>query len=365
MSSCALRNHIPLSGPATREPADGTEPFLRVSLGFTPRWYRSRLGIDFSEAWHRDPRYRYDALVRMKEHLHGCFPEVPYFVPHYNEEGIEPSCATISGVNGIMTVSALYGLDIDFRQDDWPDVRGGARVPKEELAKLGPFDLESCPVVRDLLRQMDEIRRTWGPVHGYLNYQGILNIAVKVRGNDIFTDFYDDPAFVGRFFAHIAATIEGLSKLVQERQRESGFPVDLLSMSNCVMNMVSPGQYEEFVLPLDRHLSTRYERFGVHTCNWDATPYLESLRRIERMGYIDTGIMADLAKIRRMFPDARRAVLYGPVQLESNGEDLIRADLDRIAGEYAPCDIVAADVEETTSDERVRFFLRAAEEYNG
>jgi len=362
-----LRNHIPLAAPATREPTDGSEPFLRVSLGFTPRWYRSRLGIDFSEPWHRDPLYRYQTLLQMKELLHDLFPQVPYFTPRYVDRPYrgtktEPTCATISGVNGIMTLPALYGIPVVYAPDGWPDAKAGVHVPKEELAKLSPFNLDQNPVVQDIFRQMDTIERTWGPIHGYLNYQGILNIALKVRGNEIFLDLFDDPPFVKRLFRHIALTIEALSKRVQARQRVSGFYVNLLSMSNCVMNMVSPEQYEEFVLPLDLYLSTQYERFGIHTCNWDATPYLEPLRKIQKMGYLDTGIKADLGRIKGMFPETRRAVLYGPVQLENNSEAQILSDLKRIAGEYAPCDIVMADVENTTPDSRVRWFLEAVEQ---
>lgn len=73
-----------------------------------------------------------------------------------------------------------------------------------------------------------------------MNYQGILNIAVKVRGQEIISDMIEDPDFVHRFFRHIARTIAKTSRAVQARQRESGFDVDLLSMSNCVMNMISP-----------------------------------------------------------------------------------------------------------------------------
>ncbi|MFO7637391.1 MAG: hypothetical protein R6W96_08790, partial [Clostridia bacterium] len=70
MHDFQLKNHIPVSGPATREPMDGDEPDFRISLGFVPRWYHQRLGIDFSQTWHTDPVYRYDALLLMKRHLH-------------------------------------------------------------------------------------------------------------------------------------------------------------------------------------------------------------------------------------------------------------------------------------------------------
>lgn len=365
--SYTLRNHIPLASPATREATDGLEPFLRVSLGFTPRWYQYRLGCDFSEPWHQDPMYRYETLIQMKELLHDVFPAVPYFTPRYIDRSyqgkkIEPTCATISGVYGIMTLPTLYGIPAAYSRDGWPDAKSGIHIPKEELAKLKPFNLDENPIVQNLFRQMETIEETWGPIYGYLNYQGILNIALKVRGNEIFFDLFDDPPFVKGFFRHITMTIESFSKRVQARQRASGFYVNLLSMSNCVMNLISPEQYKEFVLPLDLYLSNQYERFGIHTCNWNVTPYLEQLRKIPKMGYLDTGIMADLSRIKRMFPETRRAVLYGPVQLENNSEEQILTDIQRIASEYAPCDIVVADVDATTPDHRVRWFLEAVEE---
>ena len=357
-----LRNHIPISGPATREPATGDEPFIRVSLGFTPRWYSRRLGIDFGERWHLDPEYRYRTLVGMKEHLHSCFPQVPYFAPRYRSDGVEPTCATIGGVHGIMLIPMLYGIEPVYGADTWPDARGGVHLAKDGIASLQPLEVAAHPVARQLLEQMDLIESVWGPIRGYMNYQGILNIAMKVRGQEIFLDMLDDPDFTHRFFAHIADTIERTSRLIQARQRRSGFVVDLLSMSNCVMNMISPELYAEFVLPLDRALSGKYERFGVHTCNWDATPYLEPLRSIEKMGYLDTGMMADLPRIRSMFPDTRRAIMYGPVDLERKSAEGLRADIEKIAREYAPCDIVMADVEVTTPDDRVREFLDLTEE---
>jgi hypothetical protein len=70
--------------------------------------------------------------------------------------------------------------------------------------------------------------------------------------------------------------------------------------------------------------------------------------------------MADLARIRELFPDTRRAVLYSPVELEQKPMSEVESDLRRIRDLYAPCDIVMADVESTTPDERVRAFLDLA-----
>ena len=56
-----LRYYIALSSPPTRCDADGTEPFMRPEVGFTPRWFHEFCGIDFSETWHEDTDYRLKA----------------------------------------------------------------------------------------------------------------------------------------------------------------------------------------------------------------------------------------------------------------------------------------------------------------
>lgn len=349
-----LRNHIPLSGPATRESCDGTESRLRVSLGFTPLWYRDRLGVDFGEKWHNNPEYRYNSLVEMKEYLHAHFPSVPYFTPMY-ENGIEPTCATISGVYGILLISMIYGAKPVYASDSWPDAKPIFSL--EDLYNLPVIDLDTNEAFQKLSSQMEEIALRWGKIHGYLNYQGVINIATKLRGSELFLDMLDEPETVKAYFKHIADTIHQVSKRVQKRQRESGFAIDLLSMSNCTVSMISPDQYEEFLLPLDQDLSNHYSRFGIHTCNWVADPYLASIRKIEKVGYLDTGVNSDLPRIKKMFPDTRRALLLTPGEFESATIGELKALVSRINREYAPCDIVLADIESTTPDSRIQEFL--------
>lgn len=358
-----MRNHIPLSGPATREPFIGDEPELRVTLGFVPRWYYERLEVDFSKKWHTDPIYRYEMLLKMKKYLHNTFPTVPFFKVELDEKGIEKTCATISGVHGIKLIPMIYGLDAKYCKDDWPDNLPGQILSKESLSNLKFFDIKNSPVILQLMEQMDIIEKNFGQIHGYLNYQGILNVALKLRGNDIFIDIIEDPDFVHYLFNHIANTIMQVSKLVQQRQRDSGFNVDLLSMSNCVMNMISPDMYREFVLPYDLMLSKEYQYFGIHTCNWNVTPYINVLREINKMGYIDMGMMSDMEKVREMFPDARRAVLYSPLSLEQKSIEEIEKDIEKIHRELSPCDIVMADITSTTEDKKVRQFLELVESF--
>ena len=361
MKDYRLRNHIPISGPATREPLIGDEKDLRVSLGFTPRWYNKRLGIDFSKQWHLDPVYRYESLLKMKTHLQEAFVMVPNFKVDL-QKGIEQSCATISGVHGAMLISLIYGLEVVYNPDNWPSANPEKPFSREKIEKLEPFDLRSNAIVTQLLGQMDAIEKNWGQIHGYLNYQGVLNNALRIRGNEIFMDMIDEPEFVHFLFRHITETMLKTAKLIQERQGISGFQINLLSNSNCVMNMISADLYEEFVLPYDIMLSKEFDRFGIHTCNWNVTPYIDVLRKIEKMGYIDMGMESDMKRVREAFPNARRAVMYNPVHLENKTLDDIRVDIEKIHNDLSPCDIVLADIENTTEDARVIDFLNISEE---
>ncbi|HBE41881.1 MAG TPA: hypothetical protein DDW27_11880 [Bacteroidales bacterium] len=356
-----LRNHIPISGPATREPFIGNESDLRVSLGFTPRWYNKKLGIDFSEKWHSDPVYRYETLLKMKTYLQDCFPMVPYFKVNM-QDGVERTCATISGVHGVMIISLIYGLEVVYTKDYWPSANPEKTLTKEQIENLTVFDVSTAPPVIQLMQQMDTIEKKWGQIHGYLNYQGVLNNAFRIRGNEIFTDMFEEPEFVHHLFRHITETMLNTAKMIQKRQRKSGFYINLLSNSNCVMNMLSPDLAEKFVMPYDIMMSEEFERFGIHICNWSITPYIDALSKIKKMGYIDMGIESDMKKVKEVFPDARRAVMYSPVLLESKSVEDIRIDLRKIYDDLAPCDIVLADVEYTTPDSRVSEFIALTEE---
>jgi len=105
MTLLQLRNHIPIAGPANREPFDGTESDLRVSLGFEPAWYHQRCGVDFSAAWHKDPAYRYETLKKMKATLVKTFPTVATWNLSFKDD-----LATLSGCYGAYVVPQVFGM---------------------------------------------------------------------------------------------------------------------------------------------------------------------------------------------------------------------------------------------------------------
>lgn len=348
MSLLKLRNHIPIAGPARREPADGSETDMRLSIGFEPAWFHRRCGIDFSEHWHKDPFYRFESLKLMKSELVKAFPMVSHWDLSRSDD-----LATISGIYGIYLIQSLYGIALLYGPDRWPAIPHDARLTVEELERFDADALLRSPVVEELFNQMETIRSQWGRIHGYLNWQSVLNNAFHLRGQDLFLDFYARPNFVHQLFSTICDVMIRFAGMVQERQRSSDFYINQLSVSNCVMNMISPEMYREFVFPYDKKIALSFERFGVHTCNWNITPYIDVLSELPGMGYLDMGMSSELAKVKERFPETRRAVLYSPVALQDNSAHVIEKDMQRIFEELAPCDVVVADIQHSTPDRRI------------
>jgi len=100
-------------------------------------------------------------------------------------------------------------------------------------------------------------------------------------------------------------------------------------------------------------IAKSFEMIGVHNCAWTADPYLDLYAKLPNVAYIDMGKESDLPRARRLFPEARRAIMYSPEEIKNKPLNGIRADFERIASQYGPCDIVLADIEDDTPDDKV------------
>lgn len=351
-----LRSFIAPAAPATRAPCDGTEPDLRVEYGFTPKWYRESCGIDFSEQWHLDPRYRRETLVAMRGELNRRFPEL-----RLGGEHPEETPATLDGVHGSLTVAKIFGVGAEYYTDNWPAARHEYLTDAQAGALEAP-DLSSNPVFTQILDQAETIAREYGRIEGYVNWQGVLNNAFRLRGDQIFLDLMMDPDLARHLLDVVTRTMIAGMRILYARQRDSGFVVRHATVSNCVVNMVSPELYREFLFPCDAMISEAFEDFGIHNCAWNVDPYIEDYARIEKLGYVDMGLDSDLARARELCPHARRAIMYKPTDLASKSLAEIKADLARVYRGLGPCDIVMADIDHGTPDERVSAFGRVARE---
>jgi hypothetical protein len=351
-----LISYIALGAPATRRPSTGDEPYLRPEVGFTPKWFREAIGADFGEQWHRDPAFRRDSIVEMAKEVRRRFGDSPIGVWQAPDQPRD----LLTGVFGASLVAAIYGISIGYSADNWPWSLHEA-LSGEQVAQLEPPDLDSSPIFQELMEQVEWIAGVNGKVEGFINWQGVLNNAYRVRGQDLFVDMLLEPARVHHLMECVTETmIEGARKLY-ERQRNSGVEVQHFTVSNCLVNMVSPDQYREFIFPCDKKISEVFGLLGVHNCAWNANPYIEHYSQLPDVGYVDMGLESDLVRAHDAFPKTRRALMYTPMDVANKSLEEIDSDLEQIAADYGPCDVVFADIEDGTPDERVLHLFKTCE----
>jgi hypothetical protein len=356
-ASCQLISYIAPAAPATRRPATGDEPFLRPEIGFTPNWYRHALGIDFGQRWHTGPEYRRETTLAMREELARRFPGIPIGGGDLSDYPLD----LLTGAFGANVISSIYGIPIVYAPDNWPNCIH-QYLTDEEADRLEAPDLAKNEFFQRLLDQVEWIAAKEGRIEGFLNWQGILNNAQRLRGEELFVDMLTRPDRARRVFDAVCGTMIQGCRLLRERQGDSGVDLDFFTVSNCLVNMVSAETYHDLLRPYDLRLAEEFGRIGIHNCAWNADPYIEDYAEAPGLAYIDMGLESDLERAREKIPHARRALMYTPMDLARKPIEELRADLERIAREYGACDLVAADIEAGTPDERVWELVRICEE---
>jgi hypothetical protein len=258
----------------------------------------------------------------------------------------------LTGTYGACSVAAIYGVPIVYAANNWPNCEHHY-LTDEQVVRLEPPDLDGNPHFQQLMEQAEWIAQHEGRIEGFINWQGVLNNAHRLRGETLFMDLLTEPERCRHLFTCVCETMIEAIRRLHERQRASGVDVRFVTVSNCLVNMIAPQTYRELLLPFDRKLAGVYGTIGIHNCAWNATPYLEGNPVIPGVRYIDMGIQSDLRRAKELFPDTRRAVMVTPMDAVNKPLADIEADFGRIATQLGPCDIVVADLEAGTPDSRV------------
>jgi len=225
-----LLSYIAPAAPATRRPAEGGEPFLRPEVGFTPRWFRQHLDVDFGRRWHTDPAYRRDSLVAMRDLLDRRFPHVPIGRLSDDDGPID----VLTGAFGACSVAALFGVPIRYAPDDWPKCEP-RYLSAGEVDRLEPPSLDDSVFFQGLVRQLEWIEEREGQVVGFVNWQGVLNNAQRLRGEELFVDMLTDPARARHLFRVVTETmIEGARRVYTFQERGGSRPRHS-TVSNCMV----------------------------------------------------------------------------------------------------------------------------------
>ncbi len=343
---------------------------IPVEVVFHPSWWHAHAGIAFDEGFFYDPVRRIEDERTMERVLYDRFGDLGLGL---EREGCLPDVGPVHNAAGYL-LSEMLGCRVEYREDAPPQV---IPAPREGLG----IDVEAAFASGAFLRfrgLVEALRDRCGFVRGDVNWGGILNLALDIRGQDIFLDMVDRPEDVRRFFAGLAAVIDRFTRYVESETGTTSISVNRLVRhldgavflhSECALTMISADHYEDFIMPHDAAWSRTRQPFGIHYCGADPHRFAPAFARLPDLDFLDVGWGGDVAVLRRHLPGTFLNIRLSPVEIVGQSLDAIRRSIEeRVTASADPflTGVCCINMDDRVTDDRVRaifetvFELRAA-----
>jgi len=331
---------------------------LPVEIVFHPSWWHRHAGISFDEDFFYHPARRVEDERKMERVLYERFGDLGL------GEDRDRDLAVIGPVHNAAgyLLSEMLGCRVEYQEDTPPQV-----IPVQgndfSLDVDGAF---AGPAFNRLRTLVETLKKDHGRVVGDVNWGGILNLALDVRGQDIFLDMVDRPNEVRAFFGRIAELIERFTGYVERETGSTSISVNrtvrhirgpVFLHSECALTMISTGHYESFILPFDSGWSLRRRPFGVHYCGSDPHRYADVFAKIPHLDFLDVGWGGDLAVFREKLPGTFLNIRLSPVEIVNQSvEDIRQAIESRVAASADPSltGVCCINMDDRVTDDKVR-----------
>jgi hypothetical protein len=307
---------------------------LPVEIVLHPSWWHAHAGIDFDEDFFYHPARRVESERRMEKVLHDRFGAHGLGADRDRDL---PIIGAVHNAAGYL-VSEMFGCEVRYRADAPPDV-----VPaNRERLDVDPEAPFRSAAFKRFERLCDALKQRYGYLLGDVGWAGVLNLALDLRGQDLFLDMADTPERVASEFHNLASAIERFVAVVESETGSSSVSVNrtvrhfrrpVYLHSECSNTMISAGAYEQFLLPVDAAWSERHRPFGIHHCGKDPHRLAGSYAKVPHLDFLDLGWGGDVAKIREHLPHTFLNIRLDPVGITRQTPEEIGATIVRLVGE--------------------------------
>jgi hypothetical protein len=330
---------------------------------FNPHWWYRNYGISFDETFYFDRALRIQNDVKMRRAL----------FERYRLGGPHPRPRPIVGsehVAGGFVMPALFGCKIQFAADAAPNPISLDLGAEEALAIATP-DIATTWPMSQLIADMDSLQNEFGCVCGDFDLDGVLNTALRIRGQQFFMDFYEAPQLARHVLSVVTGAQIAVATYVRTRTgtlslstNRSTVNVDpgIFLHSNCSVQMVSPRIYEEFLFPYENRLAEELAPYGIHHCGDNLQLYAPCYARLP-VTFFDVGWGSDVARCRKELPNAFLNLRLNPVRMLQCTAAEIRGDAEQLlaaAGDTRNVGLCCINMDYGTPDENVRAMLEVA-----
>ena len=346
---------------------------MPVDIVFHPSWWHKTAGISFDESFFYDPQRRVADEQLMEKVLYERFGDLGLGEDH---DKVLPQIGAVHLASGYL-LSEMLGCKVEYYEDAPPQVLCAHR----DNLDIEVADAFRSPAFQRLMNLVDTMKKKHGYVVGDINWGGVLNIAIDIRGEEIFTDMLLRPDETQVFFRKIADVIDKFVWYIQTNTGSSSISVNRSARlfdypvaihSECSHTMISEEDYRRFLLPIDQEWSMRHVPYGIHYCGKDPHRMASAFAEIERLTFLDVGWGGDVALLRKHLPETFFNIRLNPVDIQRyTYDELHQCITERVAASIAdtenPADLTrtglcCVNMDKTVTDERIREIFQVAEE---
>ena len=342
---------------------------IPFDVTFHPSWFYKYAGIRFTRDFFEDAQARVDADVKMRQALYEYFGS---FGIGEKDPAPRPVLGTDLLAAGYLH-SAILGCEILFSENNSPVVVC-KNMTEEQIRNLNVPVLEENAIWQNIEQQIDYLQKEFGYVLPCINLMGVQNIAIDLRGSNLFYDYADDPELahhlfdvctrlslkIGKRFRCLGEKLSGGVTAIVKQTRPNVYLT-----SNCTVELVSQEIYEEFLLPYDILLAQEFSDFGVHHCGQSMEHVAAAYGQIPNLSFAEVGAGSDLAAVRKMLPKVFLNARYSPSRLKDVSEKELQAELSLLAEDGQPDSLLSIScvgIDGDTSNDQIRAFLKACSE---
>jgi hypothetical protein len=330
---------------------------LPVDVVLHPSWWHAHAGITFDEDFYYHPAKRVESERHMEQVLHDRFGRHGLGADHDRDL---PVIGAVHNAAGFM-VSEMLGCQVCYQADGAPDVIPAGR----ETLDVDPGQPFRSAAAKRYERLRDQLKTRYGRVLGDINWGGVLNIALDLRGQDVLLDMVDNADKTKAQFRKLAEVIERFTTNIQAETGTSSISVNrnvrhfrepVFLHSECSHTMISVPNYEEFLMPIDAEWSRRHQPFGIHHCGKDPHRFAASYARLPRLDFLDLGWGGDVALLRRHLPHTFFNIRLDPVSIVRQTPAEIRATVTRLVRQSDNpwlTGVCCINMDQTVSDDQI------------
>lgn len=340
-------------------------PLLPVDIVFHPSWWHKHTGITFDRDFFYHPARRVEDERRMERELYDRFGE---FGLGADKDKELPQIGAVHLAAGYL-LSEMLGCGIEYADNSAPQVV----CPHREDFDIDEEAAFESDAFRSLLQLIDDLKARYGYVCGDINWGGVLNLAIDLKGENVLMDMMLQPEECKVYFGKIARVVERFFTFIQSQTATSSISVNRVVRhiekpvylhSECTHTMISEEDYRQFLMPIDAEWSQKYRPYGIHYCGKDPHRHAAAYGELPALDFFDLGWGGDIAYIRKHLPNTLLNLRLNPVDINDRShaeiESFIREGA-KLSGDPYLTGFCCINMDAETDDEKVRTIFRTVE----